>query len=269
MAPKSRFHPAKINIKNDGGGNGKCNSILLYAFYIYFWWKSIHTSWWWAVARLVMQEWKDSYNQILKNSNIVELLSGLYVDDGRGVQRLLEMGERFIEEEKAFKIVDKERKNDLENERTREDITRSEVLKAMNSVNPDLTFTMELCSDFPNNRLPTLSFAVWPEIDGLHHTYYEKEMKNQTLLLERTSMSRQSLYSILSNEMRRRLETLDDKLSQAETIGVVDQYTQQLINSDFSWRQIREIIVSALTGHVRREKRRKMENKPKYRQSEC
>ena len=59
-----------------------------------------------AVARLVMQEWKDSYNQILKNSNIVELLSSLYVE----FQRLLEMGERYIEEEKAFKIVNKERK---------------------------------------------------------------------------------------------------------------------------------------------------------------
>ena len=106
---------------------------------------------------------------------------------------------------------------------------------------------MELCKDFPNERLPTLSFSMWQDIGGLKHTYYEKEMKNQTLLLERTSLNRQSLYSILSNELRRRLETLDDELGQAETIEIIDTYIQQLVDSEFNWRQIREIIVSSLT----------------------
>ena len=90
-------------------------------------------------------------------------------------------------------------------------------------------------------------------------------MKNQTLLLERTSMSRQSLYSILSNELRRRLETLDDELGQAQTVGVIDKYIQQLVNSEFGWSQIHEIIVSALLGHARREKKRKENKKPRYR----
>ena len=48
-----------------------------------------------AVARLVMEEWKYEFNKILKSSGIEELLSGLYVDDGRSYQRKLKWGERF------------------------------------------------------------------------------------------------------------------------------------------------------------------------------
>ena len=48
-----------------------------------------------AVARLVMQQWKDEYNVILHDSDIIELLFGLYVDDGRTVHRKLYWGERF------------------------------------------------------------------------------------------------------------------------------------------------------------------------------
>ena len=71
---------------------------------------------------------------------------------------------------------------------------------------------MELCSDFEDLRLPTLSFSMWQEKDCIKHSYFEKSMRNQVLLLERTSMSRQSLISILSNELTRRLEVLDEKM---------------------------------------------------------
>ena len=57
-----------------------------------------------AVARLVMQEWKDRFDEILMKSNITELLSGLYVDDGRSLQRKLKYGERFDRKEKCFKV---------------------------------------------------------------------------------------------------------------------------------------------------------------------
>ena len=42
-----------------------------------------------AVARLVMQSWKDKFYEILDKSIIKELFSALYVDDGRSVQRKL------------------------------------------------------------------------------------------------------------------------------------------------------------------------------------
>jgi len=57
-----------------------------------------------AVARLVMQEWRDLYDEILRNGDIKTILSGLYVDDGREVQRLLKYGERFVAGDKSLKL---------------------------------------------------------------------------------------------------------------------------------------------------------------------
>ena len=218
-----------------------------------------------AVARLVMQEWKEGFDMILEKSNIEDIMSGLYVDDGRGVQRILEYGERFIESEGVIKVVEDKEKEDKENNINRQELTRNEMLKAMNSVNTDLQFTMEICSDFEGERLPTLSFSIWQANDGLKHTYFEKTMRNQILLMERTSMSRQSLYSILSNELNRRLEVLDEKISKEEMVEVVDKFIQQLVNSEFKPKQIREIVISGLTGYSRKEERRKRLGKPKYR----
>ena len=53
-----------------------------------------------AVSRIVMQNWKDKYDLVLKSSGIIEYLNGLYVDDGRTFHRKLEYGERFCENEK-------------------------------------------------------------------------------------------------------------------------------------------------------------------------
>ena len=97
---------------------------------------------------------------ILKNSNIEELLSGLYVDDGRALHRKLRKGERYNPELMKF-IVDVElEKEDTENDIDLDELTRTEILKAMNEISEDLTFTMELCSDFPDGLLPTLMLLM-------------------------------------------------------------------------------------------------------------
>ena len=109
-----------------------------------------------AVARIVMQDWKEKFNQILINSKIVEILSGLYVDDGRTVQRKLEYGERYCRERQKIALFEKEKLKDMNENRDRIELTKTEMLKAMNDVSEDLEFTMELQSDFSDNKLPTL-----------------------------------------------------------------------------------------------------------------
>ena len=105
-----------------------------------------------AIARLVMQEWKENYNKILENSNIQELLSGIYVDDGRTLHRKLLLGERFDAENCKFSWDEERQKNDVTNAIDRNELTRQEILLAMNSINSDIKFTMELSSDFPDLR---------------------------------------------------------------------------------------------------------------------
>ena len=135
---------------------------------------------------------------------------------------------------------------DIENDIGWHELTRNEMLKAMNSINGDLQFTMEICKDFLGEKLLTLSFSIWPEFNGLKHTYFEKSMRNQVLLVERTAMSRQALYNVLSNELRRRMEVLDEEISEKDMLEVVERFVQQLVNSEFNVKQIREIVLSGV-----------------------
>ena len=68
----------------------------------------------------------------------------------------------------------------------------------------------------------------------IEHTYYEKAMKNQNLVVERSAIGRQQLMSIMTNEVRRRLEVIGASVSQNEHDKIVDKYTQQLVNSEYN-----------------------------------
>ena len=135
----------------------------------------------------------------------------------------------------------------------------------MNSVSGDLEFTMEICDDFSDKRLPTLSFALYMTKTKIEHTYYEKSMKNQTLIVQRSAIGRRQLMSIMTNELRRRLEMIGDGVDQEERDAIVNKYTQQLLNSEYNWRQCHEIIVSGLKGHERKMKRIEKKGLPIYR----
>jgi len=69
----------------------------------------------------------------------------------------------------------------------------------------------------------------------------------------------------MSNELVRRLSVLDENLEQSERLQVVEKYVQQLVNSEYSWKQIRDIIVSGIKGFKRKERTRKLNNEPRYR----
>ena len=151
-----------------------------------------------AVARLVMQEWKDTYDKILEASKIEELLSALYVDDGRTMHRKLFYGERFDRNKMKFTIHAGLEEIDRREKIDRNVLTKEEVNKAMNAVNTDLKFTMELAEEFEDKKLPTLSFSIWPEKYGIAHTYFEKSMRNQVLMVERSSIGQQAKINIMS-----------------------------------------------------------------------
>ena len=74
-------------------------------------------------------------------------------------------------------------------------------------------------------------------------------------MLDRSSIGEQAKHNIMSNELKRWLEVLSDDLSDNKISGIVDKCSQQ-----------KEIIVSALKGHIRRENyRRNSANKLKHR----
>ena len=112
-------------------------------------------------------------------------------------------------------------------------------LPAMNSINQDLKFTTEAPEDFPNNRLPTLDFVLWL-VDGiLFHSYYEKTIKNQFTVMQRSAMSEHQRMAILSNELVRRLSNINRGVVEEEIVRVIEQYASQLKTSGYGRKQAR------------------------------
>ena len=99
-------------------------------------------------------------------------MRGLYVDDGRNIVDQLKLGTRFVREAKMFQHRADWEAHDIQNDIDRKILTEREIKEFMNSINPDLTFTTENENDFENKRLPTLSFQVWSEKEGLRFSYF-------------------------------------------------------------------------------------------------
>ena len=123
-----------------------------------------------VVARLAMSDWGDRYKKVLVDSDLL----GGYVDDGRQESGVLPIGMEYDRSVEMFVFSEEARDDDLARNETNERRMARVCLVAMNSINVDLVFTVEVASDFPDNRLPTLDFFLWPEWWGLNHSFYEK-----------------------------------------------------------------------------------------------
>ena len=126
-----------------------------------------------VVARLVMSDWGEKYKMVLVNSGIPPDLLGGYVDDGRQESGVISIGMEYDRSVERFVYSEEARDDDLARNETNERRMARICLVAMNSLNVDRVFTVEVASDFADNRLPTLDFYLWPEWWGLNHSFYE------------------------------------------------------------------------------------------------
>ena len=179
-------------------------------------------------------------------------------------------GTRYDEDDKKWKWTEEAEKEDekKENEGESKEARMVRMLTpVMNSINKELVFTTELEEDFEDNKLPTLDCKLWLEKDlSINHTYYEKEMRTQLLIPEKSAMAQKQKMSILSNELVRRLSNICiDKAEAGEKRKVADHFTSQLKNSGYGRRMSREIVVAGILGWLRKIRRRKEEGRGFYR----
>ena len=100
----------------------------------------------------------------------------------------------------------------------------------------------------------------------MNHTYFEKPMKNQILLMKRSAMATSQKYTILANELTRRLSNCSlEGTSNDDKILVVEDFTRQIKNSGFTRSEAREIVTSGIKGWKSRHARRAEEGLPFYR----
>ena len=91
-------------------------------------------------------------------------------------------------------------------------------------------------------------------------------MKTPFVIMERSGISTQQKFQILTNELCRRISNLQvDGVPHQEVLETIEQFTQELKNSEYSRKQSREIIVSGLKGWKNKIRKRKRNNTPFYR----
>ena len=112
-----------------------------------------------AAARVIMSDWSINITKILEQANIKIWLKSHYVDDIRKAVTLFS-NLRWDEASKAFKTVSSDEMDTNENIK----YCANEIRKAMESINPDLKFTIELEQDFSDNKLPTLDLSMWLKV---------------------------------------------------------------------------------------------------------
>ena len=144
-----------------------------------------------------------------------------YVDDGRQNKSRMETGMRYITEKAVFEVTEEGKMEDLARiEETGEtDCQRMARVcqPCMNSINPDLVFTVECEDDFPEKRLPTLDFYLWVVRGIILCSYYEKSMRSQLVMMKISAQGELQKMDILSNELIRRLSNVCGAVEFKET----------------------------------------------------
>ena len=221
-----------------------------------------------ATARIIMQAWGNKYREILNKCGLENWLSGSYVDDARQGTQAVKKGNRYNFETEKMEFRDEALREDKEKsmggESTNKRMARI-CLPIMNSINPDLVFTVEVPEDFSNGRLPTLDFDM--EIVGweISHSYFEKKMKTPYLIMEKSAMGEQQRYSILSNELLRRLSNISHGIVMSERLQIVEKFIVQLKNSGYTRKQAREAVTCGLVGFRNKVEKRKTMGEDFYR----
>ena len=169
---------------------------------------------------------------------------------------------RFEEEKGEFVWNEEAEREDLERKEQGEEddeFMARLCIKAMNHINEDITFTTEVASEFENKKLPTLDMNLQMKDDfTITHTYFEKSMKSQILIEKESAMTQRQKFSILSNELTRRLYNIDeeDEEAEKETENTIENFTKQLKYSGWDRREAMEMIKSGFIGWRRRRERR-------------
>jgi hypothetical protein len=219
-----------------------------------------------VVARLVMSDWGKRYKKVLIDSGIPPDLLGGYVDDGRQESGVLAVGMEYDKNVEKFVHSEEAEIEDLARNESSEQRMARRCLVAMNSLNEDLVFTVEVASDFPDKRLPTLDFFLWPEEWGLNHSFFQKSMRTPYVTMRRSAMGDQQKYSILANDLVRRLSNINiNRVSQEEIMRIIEDFIQMLVTSGYERNQAREIIVSGVRGWKNKRQRREDNGQDFYR----
>ena len=126
--------------------------------------------------------------------------------------------------------------------------------KMMDQINPDLKFDLELEEDFEDMKLPTLDTAIWMGRTEdlavkINYQFYEKPMNSVFVIPEKSAMASRSKFTILSQDLIRRLMNTGLNINQGTKNQIKNKYSEKLLWSGYNVAQTREILISGLRGY--------------------
>ena len=153
-----------------------------------------------------------------------------FVDDDRPTVTTFKKGTYFNEETKRLEESEEVREKHLEENKSGEQITAETILKMSNSLSPNLEFTIEKPSEFPEGWLPTLDFEMkFCKTDGkILYRYYQKPMKTKWVIPPYSAFDPNQLEQILANDLVRRLARICPSIRKTEETRVLNDYNSSL-----------------------------------------
>ena len=141
-----------------------------------------------AVARVVMNVWDARWLEVMRTNNINIHGGCRYMDDIRIILASLKAGWRWSDGELWY--CEAWKTEDLVAGKSDEERTAEILIASMNDIMHFLNFTMEICEQFKNKKLPTLDLQIWVTKEGsVEFDFYEKPMAANTVLDVRTALS--------------------------------------------------------------------------------
>ena len=103
-----------------------------------------------------------------------------------------------------------------------------------------------------NGVLPTLDLVIWVSNNNkVMFSFFEKEMVSPMVLHKRSAMPEGVRRATLNQELVRRMVNTSEMVDIVKRVAVVDTYAQKLINSEYSLKETRDVIIGGLKGYER------------------
>ena len=103
-----------------------------------------------------------------------------------------------------------------------------------------------------NGVLPTLDLIIWiSDTNKVLFSFFEKEMVSPMVLHKRSAMPEGVRRATLNQELVRRMVNTSELVNIKQRVAVVEDYAQKLVNSEYTLKETRDVIIGGLKGYER------------------
>ena len=185
-----------------------------------------------VISDIYMCEWDKALIQAMEEARLMLMLYKRYKDDVNFIVAV-------------FGSV-------YQSQDDRERSVMETVKRLADSIDPSLTVSTDVCTNYPDKRLPVLDIKTWIGRDSsgvvrVLHTYYMKDVSSRLVMSENSSHGSSMRRSVMVNELYRVMRNCSVYLDwDGEVASHLSYYMRRLQWSGYSEKVRYELLVQAL-----------------------